>query len=294
MKRGGVERTWSEFERRIGEERKEKGVRGGKKKRGGERAVPRDLCIQRMSSVASGRLKKYEPLDTRDFVPFADFDELTLENIKTACERFYQAPPGSCDVLASDRGPSCTDIEQVKNKKFYLVRFLQPKEPYKRVSGNAASVPSPEKKNQRQAARATARSVFTPPAKVITPNKTVFPKSVSISELLKAGKLVKPKAATDLELEQFNIQNSLWVNFSTLKVVIEEKEFDSGTFRNAFLAKPSGDNLPHLSASDWVIKKYNQAAITSIIEDLKISIEDHTRKKSKCTQLRETLLKGSH
>ena len=43
----------------------------------------------------------------------------------------------------------------------------------------------------------------------------------------------------DLELEQFN----MWVKFSTLKVVIEEKEFDSGSFRKAFLAKPSGDNL---------------------------------------------------
>ena len=43
----------------------------------------------------------------------------------------------------------------------------------------------------------------------------------------------------DLELEQFN----MWVNFSTLKVAIEEKEFDSGSFRKAFLAKPSGDNL---------------------------------------------------
>ena len=43
----------------------------------------------------------------------------------------------------------------------------------------------------------------------------------------------------DLELEQFN----MWVNFSTLKVVIEEKEFDSGAFRKAFLAKLSGDNL---------------------------------------------------
>ena len=29
------------------------------------------------------------------------------------------------------------------------------------------------------------------------------------------------------------IQNSLWVNFLTLKAVIEEKEFDSGAFRNA-------------------------------------------------------------
>ena len=73
--------------------------------------VPNDILVQRMSSAASGRLKKYEPLDTRDFVPFEDYEELSVENIKEACEKFYNAPHGSCDILASDRGPSCTKLE---------------------------------------------------------------------------------------------------------------------------------------------------------------------------------------
>ena len=71
----------------------------------------------------SGRLKKFELLDTRAFVPFGDYDELTIENIKEACEKYYQAPEGSCDILASDRGPYCTKLEQIKGKKkslFYL------------------------------------------------------------------------------------------------------------------------------------------------------------------------------
>ena len=50
--------------------------------------VPNDILVQRMSSAASGRLKKYEPLDTRDFVPFEDYEELSVENIK-------EAPPGA-------------------------------------------------------------------------------------------------------------------------------------------------------------------------------------------------------
>ena len=70
--------------------------------------------------------KKFKPLDTRDFVPFGDYDELNIENIKDACERFYKAPIGSCDILASDRGPSRTRLEQLKGKKYYHIQFLPP------------------------------------------------------------------------------------------------------------------------------------------------------------------------
>ena len=35
-----------------------------------------------MSPIPTGRMKKYEALDTRDFVPFTDFYKLSLENIK--------------------------------------------------------------------------------------------------------------------------------------------------------------------------------------------------------------------
>ena len=79
-----------------------------------------------MSSVASGLLKKYEPLDTRDFVPFEDYDELSIDNIKDACERFYNAPQNTCDILASDRGPSCNKFDQIKGKKVFFIRFLPP------------------------------------------------------------------------------------------------------------------------------------------------------------------------
>ena len=65
--------------------------------------VPNDILVQRMSSAASGRLRKYEPLDTKDFVSFEDYEELSVENIKEACEKFYNAPLGSCDILVSDR-----------------------------------------------------------------------------------------------------------------------------------------------------------------------------------------------
>ena len=81
-----------------------------------------------MSSVASGLLKKYEPLDTRDFVPFEDYDELSIDNIKDACERFYNAPQNTCDILASDRGhPVISLIMKYRVKKFSSYDFYRQK-----------------------------------------------------------------------------------------------------------------------------------------------------------------------
>ena len=117
MKRGNNEK-WKEFENRVSAKRNKT------EKKGHEHVVPTDIMVQRMSAVPSGRLKKFEPLDTRDFVPFTEFTELSLENIKNACEKYYRAPDHSCDVLASDRGPSCTRVEQLKGKKVFFIRFI--------------------------------------------------------------------------------------------------------------------------------------------------------------------------
>ena len=117
MKRRRLEaekESWEEFEKRIGNKR-------NNAKNPGLGKVPSDILVQRMSSTASGRLKKYEPLDTRDFVPFEDCEELNLENIKEACEKFYNAPAGSCDILASDRGPSCSKFEHIKGRKVFFI-----------------------------------------------------------------------------------------------------------------------------------------------------------------------------
>ena len=61
-----------------------------------------------------------------------------------------------------------------------------------------------------------------------------------------------------------------------MSVEVEETKFDSGAFRDAFRAR-CVDKSPYLSG-EWVIKKYRDEAITTIKEQLKMSIEDHTRK----------------
>ena len=129
-----------------------------------------------MSSTASGQLKEYEPLDTSDFVPFEDDEELNLENTKEACERFYNAPAGSCDLLAPDRGPLCSTFEQIKGRKVFFIRFLEPKENADRTFR------APEASFEHTHAR--PKSAPATPLRV-KPTPTVVPKSVSIAQLLR-------------------------------------------------------------------------------------------------------------
>ena len=163
---------------------------GEGKKEASAKAAPNDILVQRISSTASGRLKKFEPLDTRDFVPFGDYDDLTIANIKEASEKYYQAPEGSCDILASDMGPSRNKLEQIKGKKVYFIRFLPlkstdvaPKLGQQFFEDSLApakvtmSVPNPMKTSGN------------PPALY----SMVFPNSVSITDLLKA---IKTRQAT--------------------------------------------------------------------------------------------------
>ena len=78
----------------------EKGMNGNAKK---SHNVPTDIMVQRLSATASDRLKKFKPLDTRDYFSFSEYTELPVANFKKACERFYKIPEICCDILASDR-----------------------------------------------------------------------------------------------------------------------------------------------------------------------------------------------
>ena len=248
--------TWDSFEKRVGVKRT-----GTTAKKVGMN-VPNDILVQRMSPNASGRLKKYEPLDTRDFIPFDDYEELTIDNVKEACEKFYKAPEGSCDILASDRGPSCTKLEQLKGKKVYFIRFLPPEQVVDSCNPQTSSAvkasSSPIKQNS-------------PKISVVTP------KSLSISQLLRAGKLVKPikQNIVTLELETFDIQKMQWIKKGSYQFDIEENKFSSGAFRDSFKARAIS---PDMQSNLWVVKQYQPSAKDTITDDLHMSLEDHTRK----------------
>ena len=91
--------SWDDYTAQVGKKRVTGTCKAAKKS-------PDCITVQRMSSEPTGRIKKYEPLDTRDFVNFSEFGEISIENVKEACEKHYEAPPGSCDILLGDKGPS--------------------------------------------------------------------------------------------------------------------------------------------------------------------------------------------
>ena len=139
--------------------------------------------VQRLSSVPSGRLKKYQPIEAREFVPFI-FHEYTLENVKASCEseKHYGKPPGSCDVLASNRGPSCSQIQQSQSKKVFFVRFLD--------AGNA--MPPPPSERILAGARPNCPMSSHDIGATNDANNTISEyQPPSILQLLKAGQLIE-------------------------------------------------------------------------------------------------------
>ena len=90
-----------------------------------KKSAPNHIMVQRLSSVANAK-KQFEALDPRDFVDFTAYSELTIENIKQACEKYYEMPAGSCDVLLGEKGSSCYLTEHLAGKKIYCIRFLDP------------------------------------------------------------------------------------------------------------------------------------------------------------------------
>ena len=248
------------------------------------------IVVQRVNTQPTGKLKKFEPLDSRDFVDFSNYDSLTLKNIKHACELFYGAPTGSCDVLYSDRGPSCTLHEHVIGKKVYLVRFM-----------TSTGVPKLDGPNQHQNFEFNAefnkkvshsstitfsmpsRSTFPKPKKhdgetssatlIAKQPKAIVTKSVTIADLLGAGKLIQPEVYDDvtLQLESFDIKSKIWLKNNPLNFHIERKHFAAGGFRNAFTAVNNREI--------WVVKKFQEETwekVKPLLGDT--TVVEHTRK----------------
>lgn len=65
-----------------------------------------ELTVQRLSAEVSGKAQKYTRIGPREFVPFDETEELTIGNIKSACERHFLQKIGKnlvCDILAGEQ-----------------------------------------------------------------------------------------------------------------------------------------------------------------------------------------------
>ena len=109
----------------------------------------------------------------------------------------------------------------------------------------------------------------TPPSNSSTPTK--YAVSISFTNILRAGKLVKKEPPTVLELEKFDTSSMQWVTEKARKFHVEKDQSLNGAFRNAFKA-----TINIVDKSKWVIKKYILKAVKNM--DLGMALQDHARK----------------
>ena len=282
-----------------------------------------EVVVQRLSSEVSGKAQKYSRIGARDFVPFT-FSEVTLDNIKKACQAHYGNVIGKgmvCDVLAGEQGPSCKSIAQVPDLKLVHIRFVKGARP----CGDAADPPDDEisdddsfpigflskkprlqgkagaNKNVNLSNKNRVKSQATESSGLSTQSKPAasFPKSLSVTEMIDLGKLVKKKSGTLIHIFSFDLEKMSWSSMPTDVVMhIEPEVLATGGFRKAFKATVGSFTSKEFSGNSWVIKKYLPAALTSLTK-LGMTAEQHTMKvvqmhtlaKNLCEKMNEALLK---
>ena len=127
-------------------------------------------------------------------MPFDESEEMTIGNIKSACERYFKTNL-VCDILAGEQGPSCKTLSQMQDLKVVYVRFI----PADMEAGGDADMTDTtikRKISQRDAQSSTFKD-FLPPKAKSSPSKmqsnqtlpactrsTYYPRSLSISDMI--------------------------------------------------------------------------------------------------------------
>ena len=120
--------------------------------------------------------------------------------------------------------------------------------------------------------RATSAHCSTPPRP-----KQATPKSLTVTQMIKLGKLIKPSGETIVvDIYPFDFTTLSW-SMLTRKVefTIEKKSIGEGGFRKAFKASST---CPGFSGQTWVFKRYLESVVKEIEGDLGQSMDDHTKK----------------
>ena len=101
------------LQEKMSNKRAQQGTRRRKGAKG--TAAPSDIIVLRLTAEPDNK-QTFRPVQPREFVEFSN-DDLTLENLKIACVEHIGYPVGSCDVLVSNKDPSCTNINQIPHRK---------------------------------------------------------------------------------------------------------------------------------------------------------------------------------
>ena len=211
------------------------------------------------------------PLGPREFVSFP-YDELNIQNIKRACEKHFgpRIREMKCDVLAGDQGPSCKEMEQLPNSSLIHVRFV----PSETIAEEITPDDMNEKPHGKKCVHTTIGQSRSLPSPKKTKIETAFPKSLSVSHILKLGKVAK-STTTVINLYTFDINQMLWSNVPTpVEFTVSETVLGEGAFRKAYRATSITKDFKEQT---WVVRKYNSEA-KELIRDTNQTVEAHTKK----------------
>ena len=167
-----------------------------------------ELVVQRLSAELTGKTPKYSPIGPREFVPYP-FDDVTLVEIKNACISFFlnQDPTvknSTCDVLATERGPSCNHVDQIPNLSLVHIRFVPKLLPPISSSFLAKSI-FERSKPYRPPAMSLSLSFNKRKATALTETGQCTG-SLTLSKMLKVGhEITNRQNLVTVELEAFNI-----------------------------------------------------------------------------------------
>ncbi len=286
--------TWEAFREKMKDKRCKKARSTGNVNKGVSQGsqilLNKELVVQRLTAEVSGKAQKYNRIGAREFVPF-DEEDVSIVSIKAACERHYKSLSEEglvCDVLAGDQGPSCSSIEHIPNLKVIHVRFIKPTN-----TPTSFLPPAFSQSNLRENSICGTKSEFvrvnesSVKRKIASercsssPAKKPVPKSLTVSQMMKLGKLIDPsesKKSQTMVIEVFNFDFSsfTWSMLPQItEFIVENQPLGEGGFRKAYKAKSCSSGFV---GKEWVIKRYLENVVKEVTNDLGQSMEDQTKK----------------
>ena len=112
---------WNDLQAKMSGKRTRNDAMSGRKKKSGSSA-PHEIIVQRLASEPDTK-QTFRPVQPREFVNF-EYEDLSLVNLKKACAAHFNLPASTCDVLVSNKGPSCTNIGQIPHRKDKVLNFI--------------------------------------------------------------------------------------------------------------------------------------------------------------------------
>ncbi|CAB4033598.1 transient receptor potential cation channel subfamily M member 6-like, partial [Paramuricea clavata] len=254
----------------------------------------KEITVQPLATDATGKAKKYERTGPQEFVPFF-FEEVTIPNIIAACNKHFKkrAKGMSCDVLASERAPSCTKISQLPSLKLFHIRFVMTDDQmnsegcstaYSRYSGINSS---PVRFGSKASTSTRADPIIVPHSTSAIGVKRKLessfrapvnnvPKSLGITTMMRLGQAITATETSQeiVEVSRFNINDMVWSPPVSVHFTIEKEKFAEGGFRAAYKATSKS---PNFEGKTYIVKRFLPKTV-ELIGAVNETQEDHVRK----------------